>query len=161
MPRYSYTNREANFGKPLKSEVKGGTHLTLEVVLERGRNIVALRRPHGLHDGPKNALYFPHGLMRFGETVEQCVERLVREQAGVGTVGAKVHSLDSWVDENQHWHLALNVVALIQEQPAPSQEVSEIIEFSRAEIPEDLAWWSPKEMAELFAEVRARSPEAD
>lgn len=120
---YHYTHGEANFGPPLAEEVTGGAHLTFDAMTHVADTIYMLRRPDGLHDGPKNALYFPHGLIRFGETVDTCVHRLLAEQAPATPVKVRTHSLSSWVD-NDHWHLCLNVLAELAEPPKPGDGVS-------------------------------------
>lgn len=152
--QYYYTNKEANFGKPIKTEVPGGTHLTFEIVLRQSQKILALRRPEGLHDGPKNALYFPHGLICFGETVDQCVERLVSEQAGMEVLGVKLYHLDSWIDEINHWHLALNVTAEVRGEPKIPKDVSEVVSFSADNIPEEMAWWTKDDLIKLFDDLK-------
>ena len=150
--KYYYTNKEANFGKPIKTEVPWGTHLTFEVVMRRGNKIFALRLPEGLHDGPKNDLYFPHGLICFGETVDQCVKRLVSDQVGMEVLSVKLYHLDSWIDKINHWHLALNVIAEVMGEPIIPTHVSEVVAFSKENIPE-MAWWTRGDLVNLFKEL--------
>lgn len=148
--RYYYTEGEANFGKPLRTEVSGGAHLTFDVVLHQGATVYALRLPDGLHDGPKNALYFPHGLIRFGESVPDCVARLARDQAHVGVRAIRLYTFPSWVDDNEHWHLCLNVLADIDEPPTPSDGISEVVPVTESIIPTDFAWWTEAQMGDLL-----------
>ena len=111
--------------------------------------IYMLRRPDGLHDGPKNALYFPHGLIRFGETVDECVGRLVMEQAGAEVRRTHLYTMSSWV-EDRHWHLCLNVLAEIESPPRPGDEVSEVVVVDRDHVPSDFAWWTPDQAREVL-----------
>jgi ADP-ribose pyrophosphatase YjhB (NUDIX family) len=148
--KYYYTHREANFGKPLRTEVSGGAHLTFDVVLHRGASVYALRLPAGLHDGPKNALYFPHGLIRFGETVLDCARRLAKDQAAVDVTRAGLYTLPSWVDENDHWHLCLNVLAEVEDVPPVGGHVSEVVEITSTTIPDEFGWWTVEQMASLL-----------
>ncbi len=148
---YHYEHGEANFGPPLAAEVAGGAHLTFDVILRHGQTLIALRRPDGLHDGPKNALYFPHGLIRFGETVDGCVQRLTNEHGG----GAKVlrtnlYTMPAWV-ESEHWHICLNVVATVAAPPTLlSPGVSEIVAVERGHPGSDFGWWTDDQLDALF-----------
>src|SRR5450432_1713905 len=139
--QYHYENREANFGPPLDLEVEGGAHLTFDVILTDRRSVYALRRPDGFHDGPRGALYFPHGLIRFGETLDQTVQRLAADQAGVNIQQAVIYNLASWV-ENNHWHMCLNVFGVSGGDILGGNNVSEVVALSRGESAEELAWWT-------------------
>jgi ADP-ribose pyrophosphatase YjhB (NUDIX family) len=153
--KYYYTHKEANFGKPLKTEVPGGTHIVFEVVLWSGDSkLLALRRPEGLHGAQKNGLYFVHGLIRFGESIEKCVSRLVAEQARMSVESIFYYSIDSWVDEKRHWHLAVNVIAKVKSQKRPPKDVSEIVEFSCEMLPKDMTWWTKKDLIDLFNYIK-------
>lgn len=148
--KYYYTQGEANFGAPISDEVSGGAHLTFDVILHQATTVYALRRPEGLHDGPKNALYFPHGLIRFGETVDHCANRLAKEQAGTEVVRTRLYTMPSWVDDDNHWHMCLNVLAEIERPPLPSKGVSEVVPVTIDEQPADFAWWTPEQMQALL-----------
>lgn len=148
---YHYEHGEANFGPPLASEVEGGAHLTFDVITRLGSELVAYRRPDGLHDGPKNALYFPHGLIRFGETVDQCVQRLVNEQGGgVQVTSTNIYTMPSWV-ENNHWHMCLNVVTTVATMPdeLPSG-VSEAVLVQSGDVGSEFGWWTAEQLEGLF-----------
>lgn len=149
---YHYTHGEANFGPPLETEVAGGAHLTFDVICRVGEELVAFRRPEGLHDAAKNALYFPHGLIRFGESVEDCVQRLVDEQGGEAQVQEiTLYSLPTWVDDNKHWHMCLNVVARLDSVPNKhSDGVSEIVSVKRGHPGADFGWWTDDQLEALF-----------
>jgi 8-oxo-dGTP pyrophosphatase MutT (NUDIX family) len=150
--RYFYRNGEANFAAPVQEEMAGGAHLTFDVILHQGPTLYALRRPQGLHDGPKGALYFPHGLICFGESVDECAERLAQEQAGVGVRRTRLYTMPTWV-ENNHWHLCLNVLAEVDRRPVPFGDVSEVVEVGSSAIPGDFAWWTPEQATSLTAFV--------
>ena len=151
--RYYYEHGEANFGRPLKTERRGGTHLTFEVVLHDGEELLALRRPNGLHDGPKNALYFPHGLIRFGETVDVCAQRLAQDHAGIGVSSPYLYTLPSWVD-NEHWHMCLNLLAKPTGQLRPPSDVSEVVVIRPNSIPDDFGWWTTEQIEAIFAYLK-------
>jgi len=144
--QYYYEHGEANFGEPLKTEVAGGAHLTTENILHIGTTIYALRLPDGIHGATKNALYFPHGLIRFGEKHPECAQRLVKELAGVNVVRVQTYNLSTWVDDNNHWHMCLNSLVEIEEPPSVSASVSEVVAFDEEHVPRDIEWWTPEEM---------------
>ena len=148
---YHYAHREANFGPPIESEVRGGAHLTFDVICRFQDQLVAFRRPNGLHDGPKNALYFPHGLIRFGETVDDCVQRLLDEQGGRAVaLRTDLYTMPSWV-EAEHWHMCLNVVATLEDPPAEQSDgVSEMVLVGRGHPSPDFAWWTDEQLAGLL-----------
>lgn len=90
--QYKWKNKEANYGPSLEGQVEGGTHVTFEIILKKDDKFIALRRPYGIpghelpphaKDHPKGLLYFCHNLIRYGESTEDCVSRIVRDQAGV------------------------------------------------------------------------------
>ncbi|MGH8104126.1 MAG: NUDIX hydrolase, partial [bacterium] len=136
--------------------VAGGAHLVFEIVPRQGSRIYALRRPQGLHEGPKNALYFVHGRPRFGETVMDAATRLVKEQAGCKVKSTSLLSMDSWVDGIEHWHLCLNIVADVIGKPKPAKDVPEIVAITKGHVPGEapeaggFAWWTPADVASLF-----------
>ena len=83
--KYRASKNEANFGKSIKSQISGGTHITFELITKKGNIFYMTRWPKGLpgHDDPPNTIRFPHGLIKFGESLRQCSERLVRNQLGM------------------------------------------------------------------------------
>jgi hypothetical protein len=151
---YYYEHGEANFGPPLQREVSGGAHVTIECLMHMGQTLYALRLPEGLHGCTKNALYFAHGLIRFGEKLLECVQRLVSEQAYVNVTAIQPYTFSSWVDENNHWHMCLNVFANIAQVPAVSQRTSEVVAFTADAVPSDLEWWTADEMRDVFRVLR-------
>lgn len=149
---YRYEHGEANFGPPIENEASGGAHLTFDVILRSGSRVLARRLPEGMHDGPKNALYFPHGLIRFGESVPDCVQRLVDEQLpGPMVRQVDLYTLPTWVDDDSHWHLCLNVVATIDRAPDETPgDVSELVWVRRGHPGSDFGWWTTEQLESLF-----------
>jgi hypothetical protein len=152
--RYYYTNREANFGKPLRTEVSGGSHLTIDVILLHQRIVYALRLPEGLHGDRKNGLYFPHGLIRFGESLLECVDRLCQEFVGISALAVQTYSLASWVDDNDHWHLCLNAITTIGRPPTPGGQVSEVVPVTLDRLPDEFPWWTVPQMTGVLKFIR-------
>lgn len=156
MPRhqYYYTKREANFGKPLRTERRGGAHLTCEIVLHTEDTLHALLLLDGMHDGPKNALYFPHGLIRFGESVMDCAGRLASDQANVQITRAALFTLPSWVDDDEHWHLCLNILAAVARPPRAAGSVAEVVPITMSNIPDNFGWWTVDQVRSLLQYLR-------
>jgi len=148
---YHYEHGEANFGPPLETEVAGGAHLTFDVLLRHEQTLIAFRLPDGLHDGPKNVLYFPHGLIRFGETVDDCVQRLADEQGGgCHVTHTDLYTMPSWV-EDDHWHICLNVVATVAAPPSVAPPgASETVIVERGHAGTDFGWWTDDQLDGLF-----------
>lgn len=138
---YQYRDGEANFGPPLEKEVSGGAHIVFDIVPVYNGEITALRLPDGLHGDRKNALYFPHGLIRFGEETLECVSRVCQEFVGVRAVSYTPISLSSWVDENNHWHLCFNVIAELEKAPIQKDFVSELVSITKASQADEFPWW--------------------
>lgn len=161
---YYWKDKEANFGPPIEKGVHGGTHITLEIILKKGNQYIALRRqsipgheppPHiGKH--PKGLLFFCHNLIRYGETIEQCVKRIAKEQAGVNVKNFRVVDIDSIIQEKDgQWAFIPHIIAEVEEIPKPGKygnEVNEVIIFDKQNIPEDFAWWTQKEVKEFLEE---------
>ena len=133
---------EANFGPPIDVEVRQGLHIAPEIIPARGRTLFATRWPNGLprHDDPPNTVRFAHGLMLFGETIEECARRLVNAQMGLNVEGVTLLDIDSYVDDNEHWHLEPTVLAEVTGSPKTPSGASEIISFTADAIPE-LTYW--------------------
>jgi ADP-ribose pyrophosphatase YjhB (NUDIX family) len=157
---YNWKNNEANFGPPLPNQVDSGTHITFEIILKKRNKYIALRRPKGIPEHelppqakshPKGLLYFCHNLIRYGESVEDCVKRIVRDQAGVSVKDTKVVYIDSSVQEKDNqWSFNPTVIVELKETPAINELITEVIEFDKNTIPDDFAWWSKKELKEVL-----------
>ena len=161
---YIWENNEANFGPPIKKEVDGGTHITCEIILKKGEEYVALRRqsipghesPPHIEKHPKGLLFFCHNLIRYGETIEQCVKRIVKEQTGVNIKNFKIVDIDSELQEKDNqWAFTPNVIAEIEEIPKKGvygNEITEVITFTKDNVPNDFCWWSKSELEEFLNE---------
>jgi len=162
MTSYKWKNKEANFGPPLEEQVPSGTHITFEIILKKDGKYIALRRPQGIpehelpaqtKDRPEGLLYFCHNLIRYGESVEDCVQRIVRDQAGVGVISSRVVYIDSQVQEkDDSWAFTPHVIVEVDSIPQTNGEVTEVVQFDKEHIPTDFAWWDAKELKEFLDE---------
>src|SRR3989338_10207722 len=155
--KYIFKNKEANFGKPLKFQTRGGAHITFEIILKWNRKYIALRRksipgheapPHAKKH-PKGLLYFCHNLIRYGESVEQCVKRIVKSQTGVNVKTYKVVDIESSVQKKDgQWAIIPLVVAELSSKPkigSFGNRITEVVEFTKKHVPADFAWWFKRE----------------
>lgn len=156
--KYIFKNKEASFGKPLKHGVKSGTHITIEIILKWNKKYIALRRqcipeheapPHA-KKYPKGLLYFCHNLIRYGESIEQCVKRIVKSQTGVNVKSYKVIDIESSVQKkDSQWAIIPLVVAELAQKPEPEMfgnRITEVVEFTSKNVPNDFAWWTKKDV---------------
>lgn len=93
------------------------------------------------HDTNKVAR-FPHGLMVFGETIEQCAQRLLLDQFGLQLVDVSVLEIGSHLDDQRHWHLEPLLLLSTSGEPKGPSGVEGFIWFDGPELPE-LSVWSP------------------
>ena len=160
---YTWSKNEANFGSPIPKQVSGGMHITFEIILEYEKSFVALRRPSAIpeHEIPQKAAYYPngllyfcHGLIRYGESTEECVKRIVKEQANVEIINYKI--IDIWSeiqDKDDQWSFTPGIIAEIESLPKikdGKDSITEIIKFNKNSIPEDFGWWDRKELREFL-----------
>lgn len=162
--RYVWKNKEANFGKPLKYQVRGGFHITLEIILKWNGKYIALRRPSipgheappQAEKHPKRLLYFCHNLIRYGESIEQCVKRIVKSQAGVGIKSYRVVDMESFVQKkDDQWAITPYIIVDLAKKPKPGNygnRIAEVVEFAKKNIPNDLAWWPKIELKTFLRE---------
>jgi hypothetical protein len=160
---YHWYRKEANFGPVVETEVKGGTHFTIESVLRFENKFVALRRPGAIphHEIPqrvgKPLLYFVHDLPIWGESLKQYVERIVMEQAGVGIKSFRAIDLTmNKYEEDEQWALTPFLVVDLAALPVPGtygNEVTEVVTFTKEDIPEGFGWYSKDELIALLAKV--------
>ena len=158
--KYSWKNNEANFGPPLEKQVSGGTHVTFEIILKKESKYIALRRPNGIpehelppqaKDYPQGLLYFCHNLILYGESMANCVKRIVKEQAGVEIIKLQVVYIYSEVQEKDNqWAINPCIIAEVEKIPRISSDITEVILFNRNNIPEDFAWWTKEELREFL-----------
>ena len=137
-------------------------HLTFEIILKKDGKYIALRRPKGIpeHEWPPHAkeypnglLYFCHNLIRYGESIEDCVERIVQSQAGVGVKSCRFVYIDSSVQEkDKSWAVTPHVIAEVTELPKITKEVTEVVLFTTDSIPSDFAWWGKEDLREFLDE---------
>ena len=157
---YNWKNNEANFSAPIATQVPGGTHITFEIVLKYEDKYVALRRPKGIpehelppqaKDYPRGLLYFCHNLIRHGESVEECVKRIVRAQAGVSVKDFRVAYIDSSVQKkDDQWSFMPHIIAELDEIPQTNADITEVVLFDSNNIPEDFGWWGKEDLKEFF-----------
>ncbi len=160
--KYIWKNKEANFGAPIETEVSGGTHVSAECILKLEGKYIALRRPEAIpeHEIPEKAqksnkpcLYDVHGLPKWGETTEQYVKRVVRDQAGVEVKNFRTAFLDMGVyPDTQQWYIEPVLFVEVDRLPVAGtygNEVIEVVTFDKDSVPDDFGWWS-KEDIEVF-----------
>lgn len=160
MFKYIWKYKEANFGKTLKSQVKGGTHITFELILKYQNKYIALRRDsipkHEPIPNNRQKLYFCHGLIRYGESVEKCIKRVVREQTGVTVKSFRIVYIDSEIQKKDgQWAITPHAIVNLKNKPIPGaygNNISEVIEFTKDKIPKDFVFWSSKELLEFINE---------
>jgi hypothetical protein len=150
---YNWQNNEANFGPPISKEVDGGTHITFDILLRKDGKYFALRREcipgHEVPPEGKNVLFLCHNLIRYGESVEDCVRRIVKEQSGVNILSYQVVDLrtvfmkESGGKKIRQWGIIPFVIAEVDATPETGNfgnEVVEVVAFTKADIPTDLAF---------------------
>lgn len=157
---YHWKHNEANFGPPLTEQVSGGTHISFEIIPYYNGKCIALRRPRAIPDHelppgaekhPNGLLYFCHNLIRYGESVEDLIKRTVRAQAGVDVLDFKVLEIDSIVQEKDgQWAFTPHVLATLDALPSPSDDVTEVVQFTRDTIPDDFGWWTKDELVDFL-----------
>lgn len=160
--KYYFKNKEANFGKPLKTQIKGGTHITFEIFLKKGNKYFALRRPRGIpghelppkaKNNPQGLLYFCHNLIKYGESVEACIKRIVKQQTGVSVKKFKTVYIESVVqNKDGQWAFIHHVIAEINKIPKTNSLVTEVVEFDKNNIPDEFGWWSKEDLEWFFNE---------
>ena len=161
--QYHWHRKEANFGPVVETEIRGGTHFTIESILMFEGKFVALRRPNAIphHEIParvgKNFLYFVHDLPIWGESLPQYLDRIVLEQAGVGVKSFRVVDLSmNTYEEDQQWALTPFVLVQLDKLPVPGfygNEVTEVITFAKDNIPMGWGWYNETELMELLEKV--------
>ncbi len=159
MYQYRWKNNEANFGPPLKEQISGGAHITFEIILKKNNKYIALRRPKGIPEHelspqagkhPQGLLYFCHNLIRYGESIEQCVKRIVKEQTGVEIKSFRIVYIESTVQEKDHqWAFTPYIIVELVSKPKKGMygnQIIEVVEFTKENIPNDFAWWKKEEL---------------
>ncbi len=159
---YNWKNKEANFGPPLKEQVDGGAHITLEIILKLNNKYIGLRRqgipgheaPPKAKDYPNGTLFFCHNLIRYGETMESCVKRIVKEQAGVNVKSYRVTDIESsYQKKDNQWSLSPYIIANLGDKPNVGNfgnEITEVVKFTKKTVPNDFGWWTKEELREFL-----------
>lgn len=146
-----YGHGEANWGRPLRREAPGGSHLTFEIPLRWRDRFVALLLRRGVHGGDPSKLYFPHDLIRVGETVPDAVGRIVAAACGAKVTGLDPLGLESWSGDDGRWHVCYTTVARIRSLPKPGGNVRAVVAFGADTLPATpFAWWTWKDLRSLF-----------
>ena len=150
---YRASNNEANFAKPIITQIAGGAHITFELVTKKGKKFYMTRWPRGLprHDDPPNVLRFPHGLIRFGESLTECAERLVKDQLGMKVKGVKIAYWDSYLDKMNHWHIEPGCIVEVEGEPKIPKHASEIVSFDVYHLPE-MSFWPKQDFIKVIRE---------
>lgn len=150
----NYLHGEASWGAPVRREAKHGSHLTYEIPLRWRGKLVGLLLREGVHGGDATKLYFPHDLPRVGETVEESVARIVESACGARVTKLHHLRLETWLDDDGHWHACHNVAATIRALPEPGGNVRAVVAFDRSGIPtQPFAWWTRKNLVWLLDEL--------
>jgi ADP-ribose pyrophosphatase YjhB (NUDIX family) len=154
---YRAFHNEANFAKPIVTQVSGGSHITFEMITVSNGKFYMTRWPKGLprHDDPPNTLRFPHGLIRFGESLEQCARRLVKDQLGMSVKSADIAYWDAHLDDTNHWHIEPGCIVQVAGKPRIPKDASEIVTFDVSNIPK-MTFWSKSDFLEV---VKDQLPE--
>lgn len=151
---YHFKHKEASFGKPLKRQMKGGAHLTFEIVpIYQGKLIALFRdsipgheKPPRAKQNPKGMWYFCHDLIRFAEPMDDFVQRIVKAQAGVNVTRWRITDFEStYQKKDEQWALVGYILAEVDSIPKPGvygNEVKNVAAFDENGIPEPFAWWS-------------------
>jgi ADP-ribose pyrophosphatase YjhB (NUDIX family) len=132
---------EATFGPPILREVVGGTHIAPECITVNKGAFIMTEWPLGLprHDKART-VRFPHGLIRVGETIEDCARRLVANQQGMNVDSVTVLDIDSYVDDAKHWHIEPLLWVEVSGVPKLPKEASRIVSFRGHQLPEGAVW---------------------
>ena len=150
---YNWKNNEANFGPPITGEVHNGTHITVDILLKKDETFFALRRDcipgHDIPPEGEKQLFLCHNLIRYGEPLMDCVERIVSEQAGVKALNSKVLDIRSFTIEESggkditQWAIIPFIIAEVDKKPAAGlygNDVYEVVSFTKNNIPLDFAF---------------------
>ena len=144
---YNWKHKEACFGKPLQDQVDGGTHISFEIVPKKDGKYIAVQREGIPGHQPQAGLYFCHDLIRYGESVEACVKRLVQDQMGISVVHFRIVDIESDIQEKDNqWAFIPYVIAEVDAIP------EDAVVFDKDSIPDGFAWWTQDEVKEFLEE---------
>ncbi len=149
---YIAINEEANFGRLIRYEVRGGMHIAPEFITYDGKRFYAIRWFHGLPRHDKiGGTRFPHGLMMFGESLLDSARRLVGAQLGMKVRSVKILTLESYKDSEDHWHIEPEVLALASGRAKRPRSDTEIVTFDLGHTPE-MAFWKSGQFKRFMGE---------
>lgn len=154
--QHHWTHHEANFSAPIADEVAGGAHVSFEILPSYKGAYALTRRPHGVAghvlpesaaQHPRGMLYFCYDLIRFGESTEQCIQRIVSSQIGVTVARWRAVQFYSFVHPgNNNWALTPCFIAELTELPIVGGVITEVVQFTKDSIPQDIAWWGAEDV---------------
>lgn len=151
--KYRAVGNEANFGRSITTQVSAGAHITFEMITISGATFHMTRWPNGLpgHEDPPNTLRFPHGLIRWGESLDDCAARLVKAQLGMRVKSVRLAYWDAYVDDLNHWHIEPGCIVDVSGNPTLPSGASAIVKFGISSLP-DMTYWPSKEFLRLVKE---------
>lgn len=159
--QHHWHNLEANFSAPIADEVPGGAHVSFEILPAYQGSYVVTRRPCGVAGHvlpqqaakcPRGMLYFCYDLIRFGESTEQCIQRIVSAQIGVTVARWRAAQFYSFVHpHNNNWALTPCFIAELTKLPEIGGAISEVVQFTESSIPDDIAWWGVEDVMLLVS----------
>ena len=104
-------------------------------------------------------LFFCHDLIRYGESIDQCVKRIVKDNSGVNVVKFKVVDIETTLIHEsggkpiKQWAITPHIIAEVENIPKPGiygNEIKEVVKFTKSTIPDNFAWWSKKSLKEFL-----------
>jgi hypothetical protein len=144
---------ESNFGPTITREVVGGTHIAPHCITVKGGEYVLVDWAEGLPRHDKlgtRAVRFPHGLMLFGESFEDCAVRLIRDQLGMSLESMNVVHVYSIIDEMNHWHLEPILVTRVSGESRASDLAKIVTHPIGPSMPEHWKWWGKPPFNQTF-----------
>lgn len=122
------------------------------IVTRRPAGVAGHVMPEVAAQHPQGMLYFCYDLIRFGESTEQCIQRIVSSQIGVSVSSWKAVHFFSFVHQhNNNWALTPCFIAELNELPSVGGPISEVVQFTTSSIPHDIAWWGIDDVRDLIA----------
>jgi ADP-ribose pyrophosphatase YjhB (NUDIX family) len=132
---------EACFPPSVLKEYAGGMHIAPECVTVFGDKFIMVEWPNGLPRHETNhTVRFPHGLMNFGESIDEAASRLVMKQMGLNVTDIECLKIDSYLDEHRHWHFEPVVLARVHGEPQLPKHASRFVYFWYDNLPAKSVW---------------------
>jgi ADP-ribose pyrophosphatase YjhB (NUDIX family) len=153
---------EAVFPPVIRQELVGGAHIAVECITRQRDEFLMTIWPRGLprHDTHRTTR-FPHGLMLFGESISDCVRRLVADQLGMTVSHHRVIHIDSYTDEQNHWHIEPWVLVDVDGVPSTPTDAAGVVRFQGDELPSDALWSAAdfREVLQLISPAERTAPQ--